>query len=60
MYVCCRSVSPSCGVTGVCVTADHFVIFSKPHSLPLVAFGLKKVKDPKSGKLVDRWPFLIP
>jgi len=38
-----------------CCHADHFVIFSKKNTLPLVAFGLKQVKDPKSGEMVDRW-----
>lgn len=36
------------------VAADHFVIYSKPNTLPLVAFGLKKAKDRKTGELVDR------
>lgn len=34
--------------------ADHFVIYSKPKTLPLVAFGLKKIKDKKTGELIDR------
>lgn len=33
--------------------AGHFEIYSKPDGVPLVAAGLKKVKD-KSGKLVER------
>lgn len=34
--------------------AGHFEIYSKPDGVPLVAAGLKKVKDPKSSKLVER------
>ena len=34
--------------------ADHFKIYSKSGALPLVAFGLKKAKDPKTGKEVER------
>lgn len=33
---------------------EHFDIYSKKNTLPLVAFGLKQIKDPKSGKMVDR------
>ena len=40
-------------VFSFCV-ADHFEIYSKPKTLPLVAFGLKKTKDKDSGELVDR------
>lgn len=42
-----------------CAPADHFVIYSKPKTLPLVAFGLKKVKDKTSSELVERWVLKI-
>ena len=35
--------------------ADHFIIYSKPKTLPLVAFGLKKIKDKDSNSMVDRY-----
>lgn len=34
--------------------ADHFIIYSKPKTLPLVAFGLKDFKDKKTGKITER------
>ena len=34
--------------------ADRFEIYSKPKTLPLVAFGLKKFKDKSSGQMVER------
>ena len=35
-------------------TADHFIIYSKRDTIPLVAFGLKPIKDKDTGEQTDR------
>lgn len=35
--------------------ADHFVIYSKPNTVPLVAFGLTKLKDKDTGEEKERY-----